>query len=351
MEEKKRPRRPPPRKMERVSGDPNGKALAAAKAAPKRAAAGTRSRAPSPSRRRAATVSTLPDPGDAPPAAPTVASETARPAWSEESFVIPPAYGDTRISLLVKDPWWTYAYWEVADDVRKDMEKRLPQGEGWRAALRVYDVTETPVGSSGTGRSFDVLVPGFLGTWFLHTDGPSRSFVVDIGFLSRGGQFIPLARSNRITSPRLGPSEVVDEEWMSSEETYWRLFGATAGVGIGSSPMEVRRVLERKLSSGAVASPAAPFSEIASQARAEKERAFFLRVWTELIVHGATDPRASVTLQGQPVRLRPDGTFTCRFALPDGTQVIPVEAVSPDRLETRRITPTVTQGTTEEAGS
>ena len=33
-------------------------------------------------------------------------------------------------------------------------------------------------------------------------------------------------------------------------------------------------------------------------------------------------------VQGEPVALRPDGTFTLRFALPDGRQILPVHAVS-----------------------
>ena len=37
----------------------------------------------------------------------------------------------------------------------------------------------------------------------------------------------------------------------------------------------------------------------------------------ELIVYGKTDPAAHCTLQNEPVKLRPDGTFTMRFSLPD----------------------------------
>jgi hypothetical protein len=36
-----------------------------------------------------------------------------------------------------------------------------------------------------------------------------------------------------------------------------------------------------------------------------------------------------VTIGGQPVELRPDGTFSHRFALPDGLQQLAVVAVSP----------------------
>ena len=71
------------------------------------------------------------------------------------------------------------------------------------------------------------------------------------------------------------------------------------------------------------------------------DRDFWLVVNTELILYGATDPNAKLSVAGLPVKLRPDGTFSFRFALPDGNQTIPVEAVSPDEVEVRVITPVV----------
>ena len=65
----------------------------------------------------------------------------------------------------------------------------------------------------------------------------------------------------------------------------------------------------------------------------------------ELIVYGGTEPDAKVTVQGKPIKLRPDGSFTLRYALPDGKQVIPVKAISADEIEERTITPTVTRET------
>ena len=52
-----------------------------------------------------------------------------------------------------------------------------------------------------------------------------------------------------------------------------------------------------------------------------------------------------VTLQGQPVKLRPDGTFTMRFALPDSRQIIPAVATSPDGVEERTIVLAVERNT------
>lgn len=65
-----------------------------------------------------------------------------------------------------------------------------------------------------------------------------------------------------------------------------------------------------------------------------------------MIVYGATEPDAKVTLAGQTVQLRPDGTFTARFALPDGIQIIEAKALSANRKFEKTITPTVSRGTT-----
>jgi hypothetical protein len=51
----------------------------------------------------------------------------------------------------------------------------------------------------------------------------------------------------------------------------------------------------------------------------------------ELVVYGATEPNARVTLGGREVKLRPDGTFSCRFALPDGFFELAAEATSVDQ--------------------
>lgn len=89
----------------------------------------------------------------------------------------------------------------------------------------------------------------------------------------------------------------------------------------------------------ASATPSRPTEALSSlgalRSEAARSRGFWLQVNAELVIYGATDPRARVTLGGRPVALRPDGTFSFRFALPDGEFPLPIEAVSPDGVETR----------------
>ncbi len=68
-----------------------------------------------------------------------------------------------------------------------------------------------------------------------------------------------------------------------------------------------------------------------------KERQFFFEIWADLIVYGRTQPQAEVHLADQNIPLRPDGTFTLRYALPDGTIPFDFTALSSDRIEKRKI--------------
>jgi hypothetical protein len=80
---------------------------------------------------------------------------------------------------------------------------------------------------------------------------------------------------------------------------------------------------ESATSPGAGFAITSPMGEFAAEGRG-----FWLKVNADLIVYGATERDASVTLGGQRISLRPDGTFSFRFALPEGSFQVPVIAVS-----------------------
>lgn len=67
----------------------------------------------------------------------------------------------------------------------------------------------------------------------------------------------------------------------------------------------------------------------------ERARNFWFNVNAELVIYGATEPNAKVTLGGHEIKLRSDGTFSFRFALPDGKYDLPAVAVSADGTDGR----------------
>lgn len=75
------------------------------------------------------------------------------------------------------------------------------------------------------------------------------------------------------------------------------------------------------------------------------DKDFWLVVNTELILYGATEPDATLTVAGVPVKLKPDGTFSLRFAFPDGEQFLRVKAVNNDGDMERTVMPVVSRRT------
>ena len=67
----------------------------------------------------------------------------------------------------------------------------------------------------------------------------------------------------------------------------------------------------------------------------ERKKGFWFNVNAELIIYGATEADATVTIGGRKIQLRPDGTFSYRFSLPDGQYALPAVATSADGTDSR----------------
>jgi hypothetical protein len=98
----------------------------------------------------------------------------------------------------------------------------------------------------------------------------------------------------------------------------------------GVSSLEAARSAPSEGIPSAQAPPPPGSIEAAGAPPEEQQRGFWFQVNAELVVYGATDPRASVAIGGCRIRLRADGSFSYRFALPDGQFQLPIEATSAD---------------------
>ena len=254
---------------------------------------------------------------------------------------LPTQYGRDMLTVLVRDPRWIFCYWEIIGGTVENFKKQLgDEFEKAKFVLRAYDVSGVNFTGSNANRFFDVSVNRYANNWYIETGAPGSSWCVDLGLLLPDGRFITILRSNIVHTPPEGASEITDEEWMIPDWMFARLYGM--GFGLGRSSPVGKAWQERVLSSGLPSSGMVSGSPVK---QAYKARKFWMMVDCELIVYGATEPDARVTVHGKPVKLRPDGSFTFRYALPDGTQIIPVKAVSSDGVEERTITPVVERNT------
>src|SRR4051794_15022652 len=282
---------------------------------------------------------------------PTAAAPPAAPL--KPLTVMPPRALDhacvkDRIIAMVRDPYWLHVYWELSRATYARAQAAL--GQEWHTArpiLRLMDVTSEDTTSASERHVRDVEIHGGVNNWYLDVATPPRSFRVDVGYLARRGKFFVLARSNVVTTPKVGVSDVLDENWAGVQEQFQRIYSRSiVPNGPGSAVSnDLRELFEERLrrpmqglSLQSLGTGALPTS---------MGRDFHFEIDAELIVYGSTEPNAKVTLQGEPVQLRPDGTFTVRFNLPDSRQIIPAVAASPDGVEERTIVLAVERNTKE----
>jgi len=265
---------------------------------------------------------------------------------------MPDEYGIDRIALMARDPYWLHAYWEVTPTAVDRMRAKL--GDEWRGSrtvLRVYDYppgTPEAKASSDDGENrYDIDLPAGSNSWYINVGRPDRAYRAAVGVISRSGRFHAYARSNMVSTPRDSISTVTDEEWAISPEAFNRLYELASPErhGGGRASAELGMLLRERLRSDWASGMLASMGSGELLAQKQAPRGFWFILDAELIVYGATEPDATVTVQGKPVQLRPDGTFSLRFLLPDGTQVIDATAVSADGVFRKTITPTVRRET------
>jgi len=260
---------------------------------------------------------------------------------------MPQGYGKDRIVVMVRDPFWLHVYWELTHQAIQRAEAAL--GQDWHGAkpiLRLFDVSANETTSTSEAAVKDIDIHGGCNNWYLEVENPPRSYRVDVGYVSKRGRFYVLARSNVVSTPRAGVSDRLDENWADLDvQQADRLFAMSTGFDPthAASSLELKELFEERLRRP-MGSPAVT-SFGSGAVSPSKVRKFWFQLDAELIVYGATEPNARVTLQGEPVKLRPDGTFTMRFSLPDGRQIIPAVASSADGVEERTIVLAVERNT------
>lgn len=314
----------------------------------------------------------------------------------DELGELPGEYERDRAVLMVRDPFWVHAYW----DLDAESVTRAKLEGGVQLTLRVHDVTDVIYNGSNSHYHFDVAMPfDFQRVWYFNVPNDGRTYLAEVGYLRADGRLIALARSNAGTTPHAKISTIISDRFVDPEvsqpltpapapqaqhpaapaaqaapqvpelvaqqpappmvsptvepvapvenldisEQMYRLSLRGTPYWSANIPKYGDYSLERATSSEAMPPAAMASAQHAPRPPEAKKKDFWLVADCELIVYGATEPDAKVTLRGQGVDLRPDGTFTLRFALPDGLHPIPIHAVNADGDMERSLTITVSR--------
>ncbi|MEM7454441.1 MAG: DUF4912 domain-containing protein [Planctomycetota bacterium] len=236
-----------------------------------------------------------------------------------------------RIVLVVRDAHWLQAYWDITK--MSVVRIRAAMGNDWFGARPVLRLLE--VEGDGTSPVENVVreipVHGGVKNWYIDISDTGRSYRIAIGYLAADQErFQCIATSNLVTMPEPGKS-ALDNNWTDISADYERYFAQSGGYDSNTDSRELQNVFEEKMRR-----PMNPpdFVRLGS-GLGDRRTEFPFEVDAQLVVYGATDPNANVTIGGEPARLEEDGTFCVRMELPDRRLVLPVVACSRDGTEQR----------------
>lgn len=259
---------------------------------------------------------------------------------------LPRSYGRDRLVLLVRDPFWLHCYWEISSQTTRLAEAAL--GVDWltaRRSIRLVSVGGAEGTSSAESIIKDITLPDESHNWYIDVPRSGGSYQVEIGFKTPTGRFYSMARSNAVCTPQSELSTEISPAWTEQDHRGAdRLYALSTGMNGNGSSAEVRQFFEGRM--GRVpGSPTLTSLGSGGFGHLGKGRNFFFNIDADLIVYGSTEPNARVTFQGEPVTLRPDGTFSLRFRLADGRHILPALAVSATGMEERTVVLAVERNT------
>jgi len=293
---------------------------------------------------------------------------TAAMAADAQAEPTPRPGPETRVAFLPRDPQWAYVCWEIAD---RDRQLAMESGAS-QLALRVADVTGLQGGSSHPHTLQEVVVDSHVTEWYLPVPLSDRDYRVELGYRKKnGGGWISLAASSVARVPSQLPSEQILDQFVpfsldspptplpeptspypeandvansglherlyQSATSNWRRLGrgseafhengldfdsAAAGAPLHASGLGLWASGRQESGQGGV--PA-------------RSRNFWLVADAELIVYGATDPQARLSIGGEEVPLSTEGTFRIQVPFRDGQQLYPIEACAADGEQKRSI--------------
>ncbi|MGB3292408.1 MAG: DUF4912 domain-containing protein [Phormidesmis sp.] len=276
---------------------------------------------------------------------------------------LPDGYGDSRIVLLPRDPKWAYAYWDVSNAHKEALRH---QG-GERLMLRLYDVTDIDQSSQSAHSMQQQECHEMARSWYIEMPVSDRDYTIEIGYLTGDDRWLMLTRSAAVRVPPIYPSnwskdqfrtvgwedrlegrtvadlgrppEDADSATTEAQTIYSALFAAAQG-------QEAMRVAGSLYSSMQSVPPEALAGDLnvsglnmsgvgsGGAVMPERSRPFWLVADAELIVYGATEPDATLTVGDRVIPLNADGTFRFHMAFPDGQIDYPIRAVAADGEQT-----------------
>jgi len=282
-------------------------------------------------------------------ARPTAAQRRVRAALAQRERLkdlsaISDDQGTDRLILMVRDPFWLHATWNVTANAVDRVRASL--AENWHTARPMLRLIRIPVGGIKETQPAEVVVRdieihGGVTSWFIDVTDPPTTFRAEIGYLALNRDFRSVARSNPVTTPPAIATSNGDELKDVAEDPE-RILALSGGYHEERNSHELREYLEERLNRPLGGQTG--FPSVLGVTGNERVISNF-SVDAEMVVFGTAASDSRVTMDGEPITLNADGSFSIRVQLPDRRQVLPIVATTRNGREERTVVIAVERNT------
>ena len=265
----------------------------------------------------------------------SLSSSESKSSYSTEEVL-------TKVVFLPRDPDWAYVFWQISEI---DREKAQSLGAS-KLCLRLYDASGSDGSNLNQGTLREITVDSFSTEWYLPIPVSNRKYKVELGY-KYGFNWMSLAFSSISHVPGSNPSEQILDKFVPfnldstsdnipdiSNPQEQEVNGLHERLYQAATNISVRRKIGSEefmenMNSNVTDSGAGKWSSGLNDSGIGivKNRSFWLVADAELIVYGATEPSAKLTIGGEEVPLAADGTFRIQVPFRDGTQNYDIKAV------------------------
>ncbi|WP_455382772.1 DUF4912 domain-containing protein [Salinispira pacifica] len=116
----------------------------------------------------------------------------------EESDELPAVYNETRIMIMLRDPAWAFAYWDLKE-IHEKKYRRNPEFHGM--LIRVYELSEPSDDRDAIVDSFDIPVQLSDSRWYINLPEQDTHYRLELIARFAEGEEV-LAQSNIVSVPK-----------------------------------------------------------------------------------------------------------------------------------------------------
>jgi hypothetical protein len=240
-----------------------------------------------------------------------------------------------RIIAVARDPYWIHVYWEIGAMTLQRAHDAMGQlWHGSKPMLRIMDVTSEETSSLSERHERDEAIQSEVNNWYINVKNPGRKYRIDLGFLTRRGTFYIIAKSNTVNMPAVSMSTSIEDDWTTAQEEIHRIQTRVNDPESQAVSNQLIELFEDRFHQPIQKSS---LTKLPSNLLTLGEEALHFEIGAELVLFGSTNPSSRLSIQGEPVAIEPDGSFSVRLNLPDSRQIIPAVATSLDGSEEKTI--------------